>query len=106
MSLSTHVLNAVTGKPAAGVPVTLTDADGTVLATADTDDDGRIKALAPDLVAGIYRIRFDTRAYFATLDIEGFYPEVVVAFEITDPGSHHHVPLLLSPYSYSTYRGS
>ena len=106
MSLSTHVLNAVTGKPAAGVPATLTDADGTVLATADTDDDGRIKALAPDLVAGIYRIRFDTRAYFATLDIEGFYPEVVVAFEITDPGSHHHVPLLLSPYSYSTYRGS
>ncbi len=106
MSLSTHVLNAVTGKPAVGVPVTLTDDDGATLATGDTDDDGRIKALADALPVGIYRLAFDTRCYFATLGIEGFYPEVVIAFEITEPDAHHHVPLLLSPYSYSTYRGS
>ncbi len=106
MSLSTHVLNAVTGKPAVGVPVTLTDEDGAILAFGDTDDDGRIKAIGDALPAGIYRLAFDTRSYFAELGIEGFYPEVVIAFEITEPEAHHHVPLLLSPYSYSTYRGS
>jgi 5-hydroxyisourate hydrolase len=106
MSLSTHVLNAVTGKPAVGVPVALTDADGATLAVGDTDADGRIKALAEELPTGIYRLAFDTRSYFATLGIDGFYPEVVVAFEISEPDAHHHVPLLLSPYSYSTYRGS
>jgi 5-hydroxyisourate hydrolase len=106
MSLSTHVLNAVTGKPAVGVPVTLTDVHGNTLAGGSTGDDGRIKSLAEALPAGIYRLAFDTRSYFGELSIDGFYPEVVIAFEITDPGSHHHVPLLLSPYSYSTYRGS
>jgi 5-hydroxyisourate hydrolase len=106
MSLSAHVLNAVTGKPAIGVGVSLSDEDGEPLASATTDDDGRVRALAEELPIGIYRLRFDTRGYFATQDIHGFYPEVVIAFEITDPESHCHVPLLLSPYSYSTYRGS
>ena len=106
MSLSTHVLNAVTGKPAIGVEVSLADDAGEILATAATDADGRVTSLAAHLASGIYRLRFDTRGYFATLGIDGFYPEVVVAFEVTDPDSRHHVPLLLSPYSYSTYRGS
>lgn len=106
MSLSTHVLDAVTGTPAAGVPVTLTDAGGARLAAAVTDADGRVKAIAEGLPAGVYRLTFDTGSYFSAIGIDGFYPEVVITFEITDPASHHHVPLLLSPYSYSTYRGS
>lgn len=106
MSLSTHVLDATTGRPAVGVAVTVTDAAGAVLADALTDDDGRVGSLAADLPAGVYRLRFDTAAHFAASGVTGFYPEVVIAFEITDPAGHHHVPLLLSPYAYSTYRGS
>lgn len=106
MSLSTHILNAVTGTPAVAVKVTLTDTDGTVLASGHTDDDGRIGSLGGQLGAGLYRIQFDTGSYFAAAGIATFYPEVIVAFEITDAAAHHHVPLLLSPYSYSTYRGS
>lgn len=105
MSLSTHVLDASTGRPAVGVVVTLSHGD-TEIADGVTDDDGRIRALGGDLAAGVYRLRFDTGAYFTAQGVTGFYPEVVIAFEITDPASHHHVPLLLSPYSYSTYRGS
>jgi len=106
MSLSTHVLDAVSGRPATAVPVTLRDASDTVLASAVTDDDGRIANLGDDLGAGIYRLRFDTATYFAALGITGFYPEIVIAFEITDASAKHHVPVLLSPYAYSTYRGS
>ncbi|MBX7433235.1 hydroxyisourate hydrolase [Mycobacterium sp. Y57] len=106
MSLSTHVLDAVTGTPAAGVTVTLTDADATVLATAATDDDGRVKAVAADLEPGVYRLSFDTASYFTAAGVTAFYPEVVIAFTVTDTSAHYHVPLLLSPYAYSTYRGS
>jgi 5-hydroxyisourate hydrolase len=106
MSLSTHVLDAVSGRPAAGVPVTLRDARDVVLASAATDDDGRIANLGDDLAAGIFRLRFDTATYFAAQEITGFYPEIVIAFEITDASARHHVPVLLSPYAYSTYRGS
>lgn len=106
MSLSTHVLDAVTGRPAVDVAVTLFDADGTVLAEDATNDDGRVPALGEHLDAGVYRLRFDTATYFTSQGITGFYPEVVIAFEITDPTRHHHVPVLLSPYAYSTYRGS
>ncbi|WP_179466717.1 hydroxyisourate hydrolase [Mycolicibacterium vinylchloridicum] len=106
MSLSTHVLNAVTGTPAVAVDVTLTDAHGAVLASGRTDDDGRIDSLGGELGEGCYRISFDTGSYFAADGITTFYPEVTVAFEIRDAAAHHHVPLLLSPYSYSTYRGS
>lgn len=105
-SLSTHILDAVTGKPASGVAVTLSAFDGTVLAGAATDDDGRIGGLGGDLAVGRYRLQFDTAGYFTTQGITGFYPEVLIAFEITDAASHYHVPVLLSPYSYSTYRGS
>jgi 5-hydroxyisourate hydrolase len=106
MSLSTHVLDAVSGRPATAVPVTLRNADDAVLANAVTDDDGRIANLGDDLGAGVYRLRFDTATYFAAQGITGFYPEIVVAFEITDATARHHVPVLLSPYAYSTYRGS
>lgn len=106
MSLSTHVLDAVSGRPATAVPVTLRDAHDTVLASAVTDDDGRIANLGDDIGAGIYRLRFDTATYFAAHGVTGFYPEIVIAFEITDAAAKHHVPVLLSPYAYSTYRGS
>jgi 5-hydroxyisourate hydrolase len=110
MSLSTHVLDAVSGRPAAGIVVTLTDAAGTTLTSAATDADGRIARLSGDsgdeLPVGTYRLHFDTGAYFTALSIPAFYPEIVVAFEITDAGGKYHVPVLLSPFAYSTYRGS
>ena len=106
MSLSTHVLDAAHGRPAAGVTVRLTTMSGDQLAIAVTDDDGRIRELAAELAAGNYRITFDTAAYFAATGQQGFYPEVAVTFTVTDAGQHHHVPLLLSPFAYSTYRGS
>ena len=105
-TLSTHVLDAVTGTPAVGVAVTLTDASGAALAAAQTYDDGRVKTLADALAPGRYRLHFDTGSYFAANDVTAFYPEVVIAFEITDTAEHHHIPLLLSPFAYSTYRGS
>ena len=74
-----------------------------------TDNDGRLRTLldpGETLFAGFYRITFDTGGYFSMLGVEGFYPEASVVFEIRDPAQHYHVPLLLSPYGYSTYRGS
>ncbi|MCW2554725.1 MAG: hypothetical protein JWR78_4506 [Mycobacterium sp.] len=106
MSLSTHVLDAMSGRPATGVAVTLTDATDATLTTAVTDDDGRVAELGDDLPAGFYRLKFDTGSYFARLDVPTFYPEVVIAFEITEAKGKYHVPVLLSPYAYSTYRGS
>ena len=106
-TVSTHVLDTSTGRPARGVAVTLESADGTRLGTGTTDADGRVPALGPErLDAGTYRLRFDTGAWFAGTATDGFYPEVVVTFTIADAEQHHHVPLLLSPYGYSTYRGS
>ena len=106
MSLTTHVLDAVSGRPAAGVPVTLLGGDHTVVTESTTDNDGRTGRLADDLPVGVYRLRFDTATYFATQGIDAFYPEIVVAFKITDAAANYHVPVLLSPYAYSTYRGS
>ena len=104
MSLSTHVLDAALGRPAAGVAVRL-EREGSVVAEAVTDADGRVRALG-ELVAGVHRLTFHTGAYFAASGRDAFYPEVTVAFAVTDPDEHHHVPLLLSPFAYSTYRGS
>ena len=104
-SLSTHVLDTAAGRPAAGVAVTLEATDGTVLAEAVTDADGRVGDLAAGLPAGDLRLRFGTGAWYAARGEVTFYPEVVVAFTVAD-GEHHHVPLLLSPFGYSTYRGS
>ena len=108
-TLSTHVLDAVSGEPAAGVRVVLSRRDDgawTELATATTDDDGRVRELAPDgLDVGDHRLVFDTAAWFAATGTTGFYPEVSVAFTVSQE-RHYHVPLLLSPYAFSTYRGS
>jgi 5-hydroxyisourate hydrolase len=108
MSLSTHVLDAMTGRPAAGVVVRLDErVDGEWRTTAHgrTDADGRIGALG-DPGAGIYRIHFDTAGYFDAAGVDTFYPEVTVTFTVVDSAVHHHVPLLLSPFAFSTYRGS
>jgi 5-hydroxyisourate hydrolase len=106
--LSTHVLDTAAGEPAAGVPVSLEilrEGDWEPIGQGVTDADGRLDELAAVLVEGTYRIRFDTAAYFAASGTKTFYPEVTVVF-VTEPGRHHHVPLLLSPFGYSTYRGS
>jgi 5-hydroxyisourate hydrolase len=116
MSLSTHVLDAGAGRPAVNVAVhlaaRLSSREGPGawhdIAHARTDGDGRVSELATgdELSAGEYRLTFDTGAYYAASRTETFYPEVTVVFQITDPSRHHHVPLLLSPFAYSTYRGS
>ena len=110
-AITTHVLDTARGRPAAGVPITLAlrapDGSFTELGRGATDDDGRLRSLlAAPLEAGVYRITFDTAVYFAALGINSFYPAVSVVFEVHDASQHYHVPLLLSPYGYSTYRGS
>jgi 5-hydroxyisourate hydrolase len=108
--VTTHVLDAVSGRPAAGVDVRLEHQveDGwSAVAGGSTDDDGRIADFGPaDLEPGIYRVTFATGAHFARTGQPSFYPEVVISFSLTDPDAHYHVPLLLSPYAFSTYRGS
>ena len=108
-TLSTHVLDTALGRPAAGVPITLARADGTPLGAGATDADGRLRDLVPagaSLGEGTYRLRFDLAAYFAAAGREAFYPEVTVVFRVGARDEHYHVPLLVSPYGYSTYRGS
>jgi 5-hydroxyisourate hydrolase len=104
MSVSTHVLDAVRGGPARGVGVRLERVDGTLLAAGVTDGDGRVADFAGDLAPGVYRLRFDVESYLAI--VETFYPEVIVTFRVVDGAAKHHLPLLLSPFAYSTYRGS
>ena len=105
--LSTHVLDTSLGVPAAGIGAVLEDAEGQAVGFGITDADGRIGSIgAGTLDAGDYRLRFSTGDYFKTQGVEAFYPEVVVAFTVADPAQHYHVPLLLSPFGYSTYRGS
>jgi 5-hydroxyisourate hydrolase len=111
-TITTHVLDTARGRPASGVRVTLEtragDGTWTVVGSGATDGDGRLRDLldAGALASpGVYRLRFDTGAYFASLGTESFYPEVTVEFQVRD-ARHHHIPLLLSPYGYSTYRGS
>jgi 5-hydroxyisourate hydrolase len=108
-TLSTHVLDAVSGGAAAGLRVGLERRDDEAgtwssLATATTDDDGRTRDF-PELRPGTHRLVFDTAGHFARTGQTGFYPEVAVAFAVTEE-RHYHVPLLLSPYAYSTYRGT
>jgi 5-hydroxyisourate hydrolase len=110
-AITTHVLDTSTGRPAAGVPVTMErQAGGGWQSTGQgvTDQDGRVADLlaGSNLAPGTYRLTFDTATYFKTKDQPAFYPQVQVMFTVADAGQHYHVPLLLSPYGYSTYRGS
>jgi hydroxyisourate hydrolase len=105
---STHVLDTVRGEPAGGVPVRLDRRDTgawSTVAQGTTDADGRLRdwVAAHAWQPGAYRLVFSVEAYFGA---EVFFPEITVAFQIRDPDRHHHVPLLLSPYGYTTYRGS
>jgi len=105
--VTTHVLDAALGMPAPGVPVALSGPDGEVIAVSTTDADGRITDLGPELLpAGDYRLEFDTGGYFAAAGRTSFYPRVTIDFVLADTTAHYHVPLLLSPFAYSTYRGS
>ena len=109
LTITTHVLDLTTGAPAAGVAVTLErenrgswESHGRAV----TDADGRVREAFGGLTgAGRFRLTFGTGAYFAGHGVASFHPEVVVVFEVREP-KHHHVPLLLSPFGYSTYRGS
>jgi 5-hydroxyisourate hydrolase len=106
VSVSTHVLDAVRGRPAAGVPVRLDRREGGAwhpVAERTTDADGRVPDLAASAPPGVYRLTLFTEAW---LGPDAFYPEITVTFRIADDAAHHHVPVLLSPYSYTTYRGS
>ena len=109
--ITTHILDTSIGKPAQGVSITLEQkvaSDWNKLAAGITNNDGRIGNLLPDdkiVEPGIYRMIFDTKSYFKTQNLKSFYPSVTIEFEVFD-GSHYHVPLLLNPYGYSTYRGS
>ena len=110
-AITTHVLDTARGRPAAGVAVVLERlADGgATLGRGATDADGRLRDLLPagePLEPGAYRLVFDTGAYFARGGAESFYPEVAIVFQVKNGGEHFHVPLLLSPFGYSTYRGS
>lgn len=112
-AITTHILDVSSGRPASGVPIILeiqTDENiWQLIGQGETDADGRLRSLMPDdsqLKAGTYRLTFDTGAYFVAQKTEAFYPEVKVAFVVKDAAQHYHVPLLLSPFGYSTYRGS
>ncbi len=109
-SITTHVLDTSIGRPAQNVPITLERQQGTSFVSVGggmTDADGRLRTLVTGaLEIGIYRITFDTAAYFHAMSIKGFYPTVAIVFQIEDATQHYHVPLLINPYGYSTYRGS
>jgi 5-hydroxyisourate hydrolase len=111
-AITTHVLDTSQGRPAAGVPVTLeVEVVGgwELVGKGTTDKDGRVSDLVPEemtLQAGVYRLIFDTARYFTAREVEGFYPQVNIIFKLSDPAQHYHVPLLISPFGYSTYRGS
>ena len=105
--ITTHILDTAGGTPARGVAITLelAAANGwTEIGRGVTDDDGRCKTLMGEraLEAGVYRISFDTGSYFP----DGFFPRVQLEFHVRDADQHYHVPILLSPYGYTTYRGS
>ena len=111
--ITTHVLDTSAGRPARGVPVRLEVQSGSrgwvTLAERATDADGRVRDLLSDgskLDAGTYRLTFGTGAYFEAQGQTTFFPEASIVFQVREPSQHHHVPLLVSPYGYSTYRGS
>jgi 5-hydroxyisourate hydrolase len=111
--ITTHILDTSTGKPAAGVSVVLELKDESTgwrtIAEGTTNIDGRISDLLSDgeaFAAGDYRLTFETDTYYQDHNVDCFFPDVTISFVIKDPHQHYHVPLLLSPFGYSTYRGS
>lgn len=112
MTISTHVLDTSRGRPAPAISVRLLRQQGNnwiEVFGGETNADGRVPALLPEIASGgpgAYRLTFDVGAYFERDDIQSFYGVVTIDFIVRDAESHHHVPLLISPYGYSTYRGS
>jgi 5-hydroxyisourate hydrolase len=112
MTISTHVLDTSIGRPAAAVAVVLQRRAGdgwADVAHETTSMDGRAAGLVPSgasLAAGVYRLMFDAGGYFRRRSVDSFYTTIVIEFVVSDAAAHYHVPLLLSPYGYSTYRGS
>ena len=110
--ITTHILDIARGRPAAGVAVVLelqSDQGWHELGRGTTDADGRLRSLLPvdfQFAPGVYRLTFEAGAYFAAQGVEGFYRQVVIGFVVRDATQHYHVPLLVSPFGYSTYRGS
>ena len=111
--ITTHVLDTARGLPGAGMRIALeraTDAgDWQAVSRGETDADGRLRTLVPEsapAAPGVYRLVFSTRAYFDAQGVRSFFPHVIVTFEVSDADAHYHVPLLVSPFGYSTYRGS
>lgn len=109
--ITTHILDTSLGRPAEGVAIALQRRDGDTWVDAGrgtTNADGRVTDLMPpgSLTVGVYRIHFDIADYFAAQSRESFYPEATIVFEVKAVDEHYHVPLLLNPFGYSTYRGS
>lgn len=110
--ITTHVLDTSLGQPAEGVVVTLAVLDEhdrpTAVGHGVTDADGRVTTLLPprEVAPGVYRLTFETTAYFAHSHRESFYPRIEITFHVADATEHYHVPVLLSPYGFTTYRGS
>jgi 5-hydroxyisourate hydrolase len=119
-TISTHVLDTSLGKPAAGVPVLIErvrdpkgndahDLRDVTIGAGTTDADGRLRdflTAGGSLTQGVYRLRFDVAEYFTITSREAFYPEIAVLFRVGASDEHYHVPVLISPFGYSTYRGS
>jgi len=105
--VTTHVLDNALGAPAPGIAVALSGPTGEIIGVGQTDSDGRVGTIGPDVLsAGDYRIEFEVGAYFAASGRSAFFSRVTVDFILTDTTAHYHVPLLLSPFAYSVYRGS
>ena len=112
-AITTHILDVSVGRPAAGVLVKLdrktADGQWEPIGSQETDSDGRARDLLPDgrpLEVALHRLTFDVGPYFSHNKVDSFYEEVAIAFVVNDSSQHYHVPLLLSPFGYSTYRGS
>ena len=110
--ITTHILDMANGKPAAGVRVVLSsvvDGRRTTLGAGVTDADGRLKEFSPrvkSLDAAVYELTFETGTYWLSRGVQPFHPHITVTFDVTDPDRSYHVPVIISPYGYTTYRGS
>lgn len=105
--ISTHILDTHLGKPAVNVAIQLFAEDGTLLGQGLTNADGRVSDFAlNEFKAGAYSLEFATSSYFQSLGLETFFPKAVIHFYVKDATQHFHIPLLISPFAYSTYRGS